>query len=256
MDRINHPTAVDRRFADADPVSGREATVIPPEHMNAVQEELVRTIEGAGLAPDAANEGQLLEAIQSLATTTSSSNLAINGGLRVWQRGTSFALAAAPLYTADRFEAAADSAGGAGTANVTRQLFASGQTDVPGAVQFLRYEQLVAPNGGGGFIRTKLEELARTAGRSVTVSFWARASASSTVAVGFAQVDSNDDVGLDPQDVAVGTDWARFSVTFDVPSLADSPGLSATDENGHVRVSLAMPTDSGVIFDLQLGELE
>lgn len=74
MFRIDHPTAAIAMpppgaagtggfFTSGDPVSGVPATVVTADFMNIVQEEMVSVLEAAGIAPDKADNEQLLAAI-------------------------------------------------------------------------------------------------------------------------------------------------------------------------------------------------
>lgn len=69
MDRIVHATAVDigggkRGFRSKDTVAGLPGTVVTAGHMNAVQEEIMKVIEAAGLSPDDVDLTQLWQAIK------------------------------------------------------------------------------------------------------------------------------------------------------------------------------------------------
>lgn len=73
MERINgSAVAVDLHgagkdgFRDGNKALGIAATVVNAEYMNGVQEEIIRTIEAAGLTPTAADNTQLLQAINKL----------------------------------------------------------------------------------------------------------------------------------------------------------------------------------------------
>lgn len=69
MHRIDHPTATaDKKFTRGDQSGGISATVITPEWMNAVQEELAALIEGAGLTLNKNNNAQALAAVLALAS--------------------------------------------------------------------------------------------------------------------------------------------------------------------------------------------
>jgi hypothetical protein len=70
MHRIDHPTAAPGNlFTEGDPLSGTPATVVTDDWANAVQEEIVALIEGAGLTLNKASNTQLLTAILSGALT-------------------------------------------------------------------------------------------------------------------------------------------------------------------------------------------
>lgn len=67
MHRIDGPGATeDGRFTDGNPAAGIPPTIVTDDWANAVQEEIVGVIAGAGLALDKADNGQLLEAIAAL----------------------------------------------------------------------------------------------------------------------------------------------------------------------------------------------
>ena len=74
MQRINSTNRAANKFGagkdgfqGGSPATGVKATYVTPEWTNAVQEELARAIEGAGIALDAAKYDQLLAAIKSIA---------------------------------------------------------------------------------------------------------------------------------------------------------------------------------------------
>ena len=60
-------TGTPGEFTDGDPSTGTPATVLPAYQMNALVEEIISVIKGAGLTPDRTNTGQLFEAIKSTA---------------------------------------------------------------------------------------------------------------------------------------------------------------------------------------------
>ena len=79
MDRTTAPYHNGRMFQDADPASGvTQGTALVADDMNAHQEEIVRAIEAAGLAPDASDLGQLAKAMAKSAAP-SSSDFSANG---------------------------------------------------------------------------------------------------------------------------------------------------------------------------------
>lgn len=70
MHRIDGPGAtVDNKFTDGDPVGGVQATVVTDDWLNAVQEEVARVIENAGIVLSKSKNGQLLEAIDLKVTS-------------------------------------------------------------------------------------------------------------------------------------------------------------------------------------------
>lgn len=229
MDFLTHPTAVNGLYVAANPATGTPATVLDKEDFNAQLQELMHVIEFAGLTGDAADLTQLRQAIQALALgSAQSSNLCINPGFRVWQRGESFQPGVTPIYTADRWKVTGDGLSGSGTALVTRQAFAAGQTDVPNAVSYLRYQQQAAASSGGGIIKTHLEDLEQTSGKTLTVTFYARALAALDVTAEVVQATALAGAAAPVQTLALTTAWQRFALEFELPNM--NPGtLAASD---------------------------
>ncbi|MEO1700393.1 MAG: hypothetical protein AAFU73_24105 [Planctomycetota bacterium] len=258
MDRTNHPTAPGGRFDDPDPGTGAPGTTIDAAHMNAVQDELIALIEGAGLAPDRANLAQLLEAVQRLAGTTGGlRNWIINGTFRIWQRADDFRGATGirdePLYTADRWEVQSDDPGGAGDGNVTRIRDQQAPGVAPGVFDALRYEVVTAPNTGAVTIRTKLETLRELAGRRLTLSFLARGSSQLNVTsrvrrLGFGEVTTESE-----ETHTIATAWTAVTVSFDMVQVADQ---QEDVDAGLVYVEFELGPLAAGTFDLARVQLE
>jgi len=67
MDRINHPTATaERTFTGGNPAANIQATVVTPEFMTLLQEEVVNVILAAGMELDPETDTQLRQAIAAL----------------------------------------------------------------------------------------------------------------------------------------------------------------------------------------------
>lgn len=66
MYRIDSADSVDGRFDDGDEALGREGTVVPADWLNAVQAELLATIDHADIEPDKADSTQLLQALLAI----------------------------------------------------------------------------------------------------------------------------------------------------------------------------------------------
>lgn len=73
MHRADHPTAIDGLYTDGNPATGLPATVVQAVHVNALQEEICNTVEGAALALDKEDNTQLLQAILSLSAVPTAS---------------------------------------------------------------------------------------------------------------------------------------------------------------------------------------
>lgn len=253
MDRITHPTAAaGGRFTDGDPGASVPATVVEAAFLNAVQDELVHAIEEAGLTPSAGDVSQLTAAIRKLATGGGGmKNAVINGDFRIWQRGTSFpsiaptAIVEGERYTADRWAVRADGVGGAGIAQVTRQGFTVGQTSVPGAKDFLRYQQTTPSNAGGGRIRTKIEALEQLANGDVSVSLYLKASSAISVTCALVNVYGVASTAQVAASVFnVTTSWALYQFTATLPSVA---GQTLDPATAHLLLELQLPAGSPLL---------
>ena len=64
MHKIDGGGHVNGQFVSEDPAIGRAPTVVTPEWLNAVQDELAAVIEAAGLTLDKYDPAQLLQALQ------------------------------------------------------------------------------------------------------------------------------------------------------------------------------------------------
>jgi hypothetical protein len=148
-----------------------------------------------------------------------SKNYIINGGFRIWQRGTSFTTMDA--YGADRWKH-----GSGGTATVSRQAFTLGQTDVPGEPEFYwRNNTTVAGSATATLLIQRIESVRTLAGQTATLSFWAKAGATKTFQVVVQQVfgtggtPSVDVIALN-QAQSIGTAWTRYSYIVAIPSIS------------------------------------
>ena len=78
MHRIDTSTATgDGRFTEGNPLVPTPATVVSADWLNSVQEEIVNTLSAAGIAPDKADDAQLLAAIRMLIGTAGRSRYAV-----------------------------------------------------------------------------------------------------------------------------------------------------------------------------------
>jgi hypothetical protein len=249
----------DRRFQDPNPAGGILGTVVTAKWLDAVQEELANLVEGAGLTLSDVDNGQVLQAVTALygsgVAGGSLKNRLINGDFRLFQRGASINVTNAQRYTADRWNARADAAGaGTGTATISRQAFATGQTDVPGnPTNYLRWVQNTIATNGQPSLAQPIEDVQRFSGGKVSVSFYARAAASLSCALRLIQVlgaGGSADQTVAVQAFTAGTAWTRYAYTFDLPSLA---GLTL-GTNSYLRTSVTTPT--GQTFTLELADFQ
>ncbi len=146
-------------------------------------------------------------------------NVIINGDFNIWQRGTSFSTSGAWSFNADRFQGYM----GSGTATLAQQTFTPGTAPVAGyeGTYFLR---ATAPASGGTFhFRQSIENVRTFAGQTVTLSFWAKASATTSLNTYFNQVfgsGGSATVNTTAQTNTITTSWARYTYTVALPSIS------------------------------------
>jgi len=195
------------------------------------------------------NNGETLVADSSTSTGlryqsnfSAGKNAIINGAFNNWQRGTSFSVSNSSAYTADRFFA-----DNVGTCTVSQQAFTAGTAPVAGyeSQYFLRFNQTGA---GAGFLIQKIEDVRQFAGQTITVSVWAKAAATLSLA---GQVRQNFGSGgsasvnttLTTQTVT--TSWARYSWTIAVPSVSGQ----TIGTSSFLQIRLDLPSTGTYTFD-------
>ena len=148
-------------------------------------------------------------------------NKIINGDFGIWQRGTSFTIAANG-YTADRWYWDLTTAIPTGT--ISRQSFTAGSAPDSGyeSTYFFR-TNITAHNNCPVFSQEqKIEDVRTFAGQTVTVSFWAKADASTTLDVSLNQkfgTGGSATVTLTAT-VNLTTSWQRLTFTTTLGSMS------------------------------------
>ena len=150
-------------------------------------------------------------------------NKVINGDFGIWQRGTSFSNPSPLSYTADRWQIEHDGSGA--TRTISRQTFTPGTAPVSGyeATYFYQYAVTGGTSNTYQQFQEKLEDVRTFAGQTITLSFWAKADASRTLTLLY-RTDYGSG-GSSANQFSVGsatltTSWARYSVTYAVPSVS------------------------------------
>ena len=172
------------------------------------------------------NDGETLVADSSATTGlryqgnfAAGKNKIINGDFGVWQRGTSFSTSGAWSFNADRFQGYMSS----GIATLSQQTFTPGTAPVAGyeGTYFLR---ATAPASGGTFhFRQSIEDVRTFAGQTVTLSFWAKASATTSLNTYFNQTfgsGGSATVNTTAQTNTITTSWARYTYTVALASIS------------------------------------
>jgi len=181
-----------------------------------------------------------IDDIEKKVNASSVNNLFINSAMDFWQRGTSISAPGNTVFygTADRW--AHDVGGGGADGDFERS------TDVPNSL--FKYSLLATATGDGGdtiMIGQRLEagDIRPYIGRTMTVSFWAKASSALTHSLSIltpvgaedtwdtASLVGNTSGGIDieefKQNLNFTTSWIRYSYTFVVPATA-ADGLAIT----------------------------
>lgn len=254
---------VDGKFVDEDAIAGTPGSLIPASWGNSVTQEILSAITAAGLKPDENQTDQLAQAIRQLSrpdplqqfpVQVYRRNVLINGGFDIWQRGTTNQGPNIGGYVADRFRC--DWNGNAAV-TISRQDFAPGQTEVTGEPgYFLRWQQTSAGVGATEHkISQSVESVRTLAGRTATVTFWARSDATRSLKVTIGQYFGNggSEAVVKVVDVfPLSTAWSKYSATFQVPSIAGKM-LGAND---YLRLAFDLPLNVLQTVDLTQVQLE
>jgi hypothetical protein len=182
-------------------------------------------------------------------------NVIINGGFDIWQRGASgFALGGG--MTADRWRFYTSN--GTNKA-VTRQSFTPGDLNVPSFGEsdfFWRFSETGATVADENTTYTAIEDVKTLAGQTVTVSYWAKSSVSgSTVNPNFVQrFGSGGSAAVSTLGASrsITTSWARYTETFNLPSIA---GRTIGSGN-HLQFGLSFRTNFVQTVDIWGVQLE
>ena len=185
-------------------------------------------------------------------TTAGFRNAIINGGFDIWQRGTSFTQTnfnAGNIYTADRTAIIWN--------NVPTSVTVSQQTFTPGAAPVTGYEgtffwrstiTTVGTNTIWGYSQ-RIEDVRDFAGRTATISFWAKADTSRNVTVELNQnfgSGGSSTVTATNTAVAITSSWARYSLTVNVPSISGK----TIGTNNYLQLVILQTSASGSVLDL------
>ena len=150
-------------------------------------------------------------------------NKIINGNFDIWQRGTSLISGTTSRYLADRF-----TNGASGTACTPSQVaFALGQPDVPNEPDYYISTIVASAVGANNnaTLHQHIESVKSCAGKTVTLSFYAKSNASRNIAVELYQNfgtggTPSPNVSIPAGLVALTTSWQKFTVTVNIPSIS------------------------------------
>ena len=183
-------------------------------------------------------------------------NCIINGNFDIWQRGTtSTVTTAGSNYLTDRY--IWNTSGN--TTTVSRQAFTVGQTDVPYEPTYFHRIQITAAVAAQLSLEQRVEDVRTLAGRTATLSFYAKGAAgfilNYSVAQNFGTGGSpSGGVSVGSGTVSLTTSWQKFTITFNVPSIS---GKTLGTNNDHfLQVVWQMPASATNTFDLAQVQLE
>ena len=179
-----------------------------------------------------------------------SSNLLINGGFDVWQRGTS--QTASGLLSEDRWNNYISG----GTSQVhSQQEFTVGQTAVPANPKY--YSRTIVTSGNGSADRAikwqKIEDVTRLSGKTITLSFYAKANAAKNISVEAYQVfgtgGSTEVTAIGVTKTAITAAWVKYTFTIAIPSVSGK----TVGANSFTQIGVWM--DAGSNFNARTNSL-
>ena len=173
-------------------------------------------------------------------------NKIINGNFDIWQRETS--QTSAGYGSADRWNN--DHSGSSKTAS--QQAFTLGQTEVPGNPKYYLRHVVTSVSGSGNYCLTqqKIEGVSTLAGKTATLSFWAKADSNKNIATEFSQFfatggsPSSTVNGIGVTTHSLTTSWQKFTTTVSIPSISGK----TLGTNGNDYLHLIIWFDSGSTY--------
>ena len=145
----------------------------------------------------------------------------INGGFDVWQRGIS--QTSSGYGSDDRWL----NWNSGSTKTHSRQAFTVGQTEVPNNPTYFSRTIVTSVAGTSNYtMKTqKIEDVSKLSGKTVTLSFWAKADDNRNISTEICQYfgtgGSSDVNGIGVTKFALTTSWQHFTVTTTLPSISD-----------------------------------
>jgi hypothetical protein len=185
-----------------------------------------------------------------------SRNLVRNGAMDIWQRGTS--ISSPSGYTADGWSF--DSNGTGSSRNISRQAFTSGELIVDGFGEPTHYMRIADSLAGVGegykALSSVLEDVRTLAKQKVTLSFWAKAAASTDISLSYNQnfgtAGSTSVTAAIGSAIGLTTSWTRFSRTFELPEVSGK----TIGADSFLAIDFNLPLNATYTVDLWGVQLE
>ncbi len=177
-------------------------------------------------------------------------NKLINGDFSIWQRGTSFNISSnSNTFCADRWQIQSQG----GTAVASQQTFTPG---ILSGIETPYYLRLVQSAGTANtLVINRLEDVRTLAGQSITVSYLAKASASTTITARFDQdfgSGGSSRAANGGNSNTITTSWARYSSTFTVASITGK----TIGSSSYVEFFLYYPNTASITVELAGVQIE
>lgn len=175
-------------------------------------------------------------------------NKVINGDFEVAKRGTTLVAGTGFKYVTDRWARVTTGS----TLAYAQQEFAAGITTPPGNPRYYGRFTVASVAGATNFAIAyhAMEDVRTLSGKTVTVTFYAKADASKNIGFelyqwfGLGGSPSSAITGIGAQQCALTTSWQRFDILVAVPSIAGK--TRGTDGNDHLE--LVFWFDAGSTF--------
>lgn len=175
-------------------------------------------------------------------------NKVINGDFPIWQRYTSVVMTGGGTFGPDRWLAGGSFTGGT-SVTCSRQTHTLGQTAVPGNPKyFMRWDRTTTGSSSPGPMQ-KIEGVETFAGKTVTVTFYAKAntgskSVSCEVTQSFGTGGSpSADVNSSAQSYVLTTSWAKYTYVVALASIAGK--TLGSNGNDHLFALFSQAQASG-----------
>lgn len=180
-------------------------------------------------------------------------NQVINGDFAIWQRATT--QTASGYGSDDRW--ANENSGS--TKTHSQQPFGLGQTAVPGNPKYYSRTVVTSVAGTGNYCKKsqRLEGVDRLAGKTATLTFYAKADASKNIAVELLQnfgtggSPSSSVTGINVKTCALTTTWQVFSFPVTLPSISGK----VLGSNNNDFTQLTFWFDAGSSFNAETNSL-